>query len=234
MPVRGVNVIITALTKGQGSTSRSGQMTDILEFPDGVRLARLDEIPGPETDRAEAWSRMARARISPGFTLADAPDLRFRYYAEINVNASRIWAVFCDLCAELLSDPATLIAGDDDAEPREIAEGDVSKLLNILEPHQYQLAHDGFLQFGLLNDQVEEIAEVFVTPTKHFKVWLNDIGRFHAIMKRHELGEQTKMEFIDEYPRVTTRLPEARGIVVDPETLWKDVGNLVSGVTRMQ
>ena len=125
------------------------------------------------------------------------------------------------------------MAGEDVAEPRAIANADVAKLLGALSPYQYQLAHDGFLQFGLLNDHGDRITEVFVTPTKHFKVWLQDADQFHSIMGVHELPERTTMEFIDEYPRTTTRLPESRG-VLDGAILWKSVGDLISGAMRMQ
>jgi hypothetical protein len=200
-----------------------------LEFPDGVRLAKLEEIPGSEPERSAGWERVRQAHIVPGFTVTDSlSDHRFGHFAEINVNASQIWALFRDLCAGLLSDPATLIASDVDTEPRHVLGGELAKVLNALEIYQYQLAHDGFLQFGLLNDRVEGISEVLVTPTKHFKVWLNNIERFRSIMNDHKISERTKMEFIDEYPRVTTRLPEGRGAVVAPETLWKVVADLIS------
>jgi hypothetical protein len=205
-----------------------------LEFPDGVRLAQLEEIPGPEADRSAAWARVKQAYIVPGFTVTDSlSDQRFGHYAEINVNASQIWALFCDLCAGLLSDPASLIASDADTEPCHILEGEVAKILNALEIYRYQLAHDGFLQFGLLNDRVEEVTEVLVTPTKHFKVWLNDAERFRSIMDKREIPERTNMEFMDEYPRVTTPLPEGRGVVVAHETLWKVVADLVNSPKPM-
>jgi hypothetical protein len=142
--------------------------------------------------------------------------------------------VFRDLCAGLLSDPTTLIAGDADREPYPIAAGNVSKFLNVLEIHRYQLAHDGFLQFGLVSDHSDEIEEVFVTETKHFRVWLNDIERFRSIMHGHHICERSRMEFIDEYPRVTTRLSGDRELIVDPERLWRDVAELATSSGLLQ
>jgi len=169
----------------------------------------------------------------PGYTLVDAPnDVRFGHYAEINVNASQIWTVFSDLCVALIPDPATLIAAEDDIEPHRIVSADVSTLLRALERYQYQLSHDGFLQFGLVNDSPEEIAEVFVTPTKHFKVWLNDDAEFRSVMDKHELRECETIEFIDEYPRVTTRLPEGSAALIDRQKLWEHISQLVSGLVQ--
>lgn len=211
----------------------TGWMTDILELPDGVRLARLEEIPGPDTDRSPVWARLRNARIAPGFTFVQSPPgERFRGYAEINVNASEIWAVFHALCSALLGSDVSLIAGDMDDEPVPIVSGDTSMILNALERHRYQLAHDGFLQFGLLYDQGDELAEVFVTPTKHFKVWLNDENRFRSLMYDHGLPQRETMEFVDEYPRVTTRLSEDRGVLLHGEEFWKHLSNLIDG-TKM-
>jgi len=231
-----VNVLFWRVTRSKFATLRCPMITRPLEFPNGIRLARLEEIPGPEPDRSAAWERIMRSHIVPGFTVADSSsDVRFRYYAEINVDASQIWEVFRDLCAGLLTDPAALLAGDDeDIEPHKVAQTDVPALLRALAPYHYQLAHDGFLQFALVSDHADQIAEVLVTPTKHFKVWLNDIALFRAIMEHHEIRERAKMEFIDEYPRVTTRLPEGNAVVADPEILWRDIADLVTGAPLMQ
>jgi len=119
-----VNVLISAPKRGG---LRGVGMTGLLEFPDGVRLAQIEEIPGSEAERSAVWEQIKRAQIAPGFTLADSlEDARFRYYAEINVNASKIWEVFRDLCASLLVDPATLIAGEIDDDPLEIACAELS------------------------------------------------------------------------------------------------------------
>jgi len=85
-----------------------------------------------------------------------------------------------------------------------------------------------------LNNQTEEITEIFVTPSKHFKVWLNDVESFCLVMESHKLPERTEMEFIDQYPRTTTRLSHDRGVVVDREILWKDISDLVNGDARVQ
>jgi len=37
-------------------------MARTLVFPDGVRLASKDEIPGPKPDREAAWARIQSAR----------------------------------------------------------------------------------------------------------------------------------------------------------------------------
>ena len=45
---------------------------------------------------------MGHATIAPGYTLVTSTAGGFSWYAEANVDAPRVWEVFCDLCAVLL------------------------------------------------------------------------------------------------------------------------------------
>ena len=180
-----------------------------LVFPDGVRLARKHEIPGPEAVRSALWDRIEAADIAPGFIIKQTSDTQFVAYAEINVDAPNIWAVFCDLCHALLGPVATFIANEDDETPRPLGTADVRMLISTLERYERQLAHDGSLQFGLLDEQGGMITEVLVTPTKHFQVWLNDEKRFRSIMEQHGLRETDHLQFLDEYPHIIVQFTEA-------------------------
>lgn len=182
-------------------------MSSTLIFPDGVRLAREDEIPGSNPRHSETWTRVQSAHIVPGFVLHDAEDERFAHYVEINVNAPHIWAVFCDLCQALLGPNATFIVGDADSELAPVASARVLSIIAALEPHSYQLAHDGFLQYGLMSDRDGTLSGVLVAPEKHFKVWMNDEECFRQVMQRHEIRETDHLEFLDEYPRIMVALP---------------------------
>jgi hypothetical protein len=181
-------------------------MPSTLIFPDGIRLARRDEIPGPEPLRSETWARVECACIESGYVLHAADDARFTHYAEINVDAPQIWAVFRDLCQALLGPDATLIVGEADREPVPVGSADVLSVIATLEPHQYQLAHDGFLQYGLVSDRDGKINEVLVAPEKHFKVWMTDEKSFRQIMERNDIRGTDHVEFLDEYPRTAVAL----------------------------
>jgi hypothetical protein len=181
-------------------------MPNTLIFPEGIRLAARDEIPGPEPHRSELWARVQSASIEPGFLLKPSQDPRFACYAEINVDAPSIWNVFRDLCLALLEPAATLLAGDIDSGPQALGTAPVAAIIATLDRHKDRLAHDGYLQFGLLSIHDDRLNEVFVVPTKHFQVWLNDLSRFRAVMSRHAIREAAVLQFIDEYPRTTVRL----------------------------
>ena len=181
-------------------------MGSTLVFPDGIRLAHASELPGPESERVAALERIQSANIAAGYQITEAVDARFSHYAEANVDAPRAWAVFRDLCEALLGHSATLLLGHVDDDPTPVGTVDTAELLALLEPHQYQLMHDGWTQFGLLDQRHGQLNEVFIAPTKHFKVWLCDAGRFRAVMEAHAVPSAGVLEFIDQYPRVTTPL----------------------------
>jgi hypothetical protein len=194
-------------------------MSNTLEFPEGVRLAQLDEIPGPEQARSDAWSKIQNADIRPGYVITQSDDPRFRFYVEANVDASEIWDVFRDLSQSLLGKTATLLIGEVDEEPFPVATASVEHALRVVQPHRYQLANDGFLQFGLLNQEGNEIREVFVAPTKHFKLWLTDTRTLRSVMREHGIPEVDALQFIDEFPRTTLRLRSDSGFLQNVDDL---------------
>jgi hypothetical protein len=192
-----------------------------LVFPDGVRLARLHEIPGPEPRRAQEWARLQHVEIHPGFVVCKQGDPTSGFYAEANVDAPRIWGVFCDLCEHLLGQSATLLIGDPDEEPFAVATNEVSLILGCLEPYRYQLAHDGFIQFGLMDQERSQGGAVLVAPTKYFKLWFTDVGLLRVLMKKHGIPE-TKgeaLQFLDQYPSVTTPLPAENRAFLNAEEM---------------
>jgi hypothetical protein len=193
-------------------------MPSTLIFPDGVRLANREELPGPESERATLWARIEAANIAPGFVLTPTDGERFTCYVEANVDAPSIWPIFRDLSRALIEPKATLLFGELDDEPRSLVSGDITTIIEVLSRHEYQLAHDGYLQFGLVSDD-DAINEVFVAPTKHLKVWLNDEARFKAVMHEYGVREVDRLEFLDQYPRTTATLPTDQGVLRDAAEL---------------
>ena len=185
-------------------------MASTLILPDGVRLARRYELPLSGEARASAWARVVVANITAGFTITESSDPRFSFYAEANVDGPQIWVVFRELCRTLLGPQTTLVLSEIDDEPSPVGSANVLAILNMLEPHRYQLINDGYLQFGLVDNRTDLVSEVFVNPTKHFSVWLNDEELFRSILQDFGIPEAEELEFLDEYPHTTTRLPDDR------------------------
>jgi len=203
-------------------------MANTLVLPDGVRLARKDEIPGPEPQRLAAWARVESASIGRGFVLRPAKNESFTHYAEINVDAPHIWEVFCDLCQVLLGSRATFVVGEIEDELVSVGPADVFAVIKLLERHQYQLAHDGFLQYGLVCNQGGVTSEIFVTPVKYLKVWMNDEPAFRGTMMRHGIEEADHLEFLDEFPRTTITLSSDTVALPSADTLIKQLQNEIS------
>ncbi len=183
-------------------------MKNKLVYPTGVRLATEEELPGPANDHARLWSLVQSANICPGYCLKITSTSKYPFYAEVNVDAPGLWKLFCDLCRGLLKDEAALLMSEIDDEPRILGIAPTDSLLDLLEPHESQLVNDGYIQFGLIDEEYDSLSEVFVVPTKHIQVWFKNLRQFRSIMMAYDLTEEDHLEFLDEYPRTTTRLPE--------------------------
>jgi len=200
-------------------------MPSTLVFPEGIRLAHRHEIRGPKAHRAAAYARIRAAKIEPGFTLTESKDPRFAFYAEANVDAPRIWAVFRDLCQSLLGAEATFVINQIDYEPMPIGTAGTLEILGILESYRYQLTHDGMIQFGLVHQVDGLVREVFVAPTKHFMVWLDNPNSLHSVMKKHSVPQADKLQFIDQYPRISIPLPR-------DQTPFRDHGEFIRQLAK--
>jgi hypothetical protein len=161
--------------------------------------------------------------------LRESSDPSFAFYAEANVDAPKIWGAFRDLSRGLLGSSATLLIGEIDENPIPLGAAQTGIILGLLEPYAYQLAHDGLIQFGLGARTDRGITEVFVTPTKHFKVWLNDEIEFESVMQAHAIERPESLQFIDEYPRTTTPLSAEQTSFADHASLFEHLRTKLKG-----
>jgi hypothetical protein len=180
-------------------------MAGSLMFPKGVRFPAADEIPNNDL-KAGLLDRIADADIREGYVLGTSENPNYPYYAEINVSAPQVWSVFVDLSRQLLPEEVGLILGEKDQEKEHLFLGSYTSredLLKVLGSFEFELANDGFIQFGLIHQVAGKTEEVFVAPSKHFLVWTSDGVSFQKVMQAHGIPEFNKLSFIDEYPRVT-------------------------------
>jgi hypothetical protein len=180
-------------------------MAGSLIFPKGVRFPVADEMPNNDL-KAGLLDKIANADIREGYVLGTSDNPNYPYYAEINVSAPRVWNVFVDLIRQLLPEEVGLILGEKDQEKEHLFLGSYTSrevLLKVLGKFEFELANDGFIQFGLIHQVAGKTEEVFVTPSKHFLVWTSDGESLQKVMQAHGIPEFEKLSFIDEYPRVT-------------------------------
>lgn len=178
----------------------------MLVFPEGIRLARANEIPN-SPEKSESVKKIRSAKIEQGYVTQTVSESLFTCYAEANVDAPQIWQVFRSLCEALLPQEAMPIIGEIDEEPLHngIYE-QTQKLLALFERFNYYLTNDCNIQFGLASETDIELTEVFVTPTKHFQIWTNKAEVLADVMRKYGIAESDELQFIDELPRATTAL----------------------------
>lgn len=180
----------------------------MLIFPKGIRFPESIEIPNSKSEKSEMLEKIRTANIEQGFVISEPlEDSIFKFYAEANIDADKIWDVFRNLCENLLPEEVMPIIGEDDDEILHNGKYDnKAKLLSLFEEYEFYLANDCFIQFGLGFESETELTEIFVTPTKHFQIWLNDSDKLRQLMKKFNIPEFEKLQFIDEFPRVTIAL----------------------------
>lgn len=178
----------------------------MLVFPDGIKLARANELPN-SSDKSELLEKIRDARIEQGYVSQKADETLFTCYAEANIDAPQIWQVFRSLCEALLPEESFAIIGEIDEEPLHSGSyARTQELLALFERFSYHLANDCYIQFGLAAQSETELAEIFVTPTKHFQIWTSKADVLADVMTKFGIAEADELQFIDEFPRTTMAL----------------------------
>lgn len=183
----------------------------MLQSPPTIRLPRPDELP----NNPEVFERLKgreQAKIVEGFVLKDntSHDLPFKFYAEINIDNSKLWHLFTALSTQL-PDEISYIYNLYEEEP--IYSPYVAKkpLLLFLNYYDLELTQDCNLEFGIIFQSADKLVEVFISESKFVKFWGVDEKAFREIMDDFQLSETPDMKFIDEFPKV-----------VEPLTMFND------------
>jgi hypothetical protein len=184
--------------------SLSHGRSEPLRFPRGVRLALREEIP---RCTEEILQRIAGADIRSGFTVKSTSDPGYSSYLEANVHADHIGPIFADLVGQLMPDFAAPLITHKDEEATFGPYTRTQAALAVFAPYAESLSHDGFLEFGMIYQRDGHTEEVLVTATKHFKIWTHRGSEAIGELKKHGLLRADSLQFIDEFPRTTERLP---------------------------
>jgi len=189
--------------------------TEALKFPRGVRLATEVEIPRSK-DKLDALARIQNANITTGFVLTTTADPGFSTYIEANVHADEIWSAFESLAVRLLPDVSAPLIGWKDDDVTFGPYTSKSAALAVFRTHAECLQHDGFIEFGLMFQQGGKTEEVMVTGSKYLRIWTNNPTLASETLLSHGIACVDKLQFIDDYPRVTERIV---GIPTSDETI---------------
>jgi hypothetical protein len=184
-----------------------------LELPVTIRSPRYDELPDNERTRQKLIEREG-ANIVEGFTLRQNPssDHPFKIYAEINIDNVNLWALFKALTLEFPEEVCLVYRHIDD-EPSFSRYMGKSELMDQIQPFEFELTRDGFLEFGIIYQDEKSLQEIYIKKAKYIQYWGMNEAAFRKTLADFEIYEVEDLNFIDEYPLATESLgshfPEA-------------------------
>jgi hypothetical protein len=178
---------------------------EALRFPRGVRLAAEADLPGGN-NKLDELAGISIANITTGFVVTTCEDPGFSTYIEANVHADEVWSVFETLALRLLPDVSAPLVGWKDDAATLGPYTDKAGALAVLRAHAESLQHDGFIEFGLMFQQGGKTEEVLVKGSKDLRIWTNNPTVAIETLSSLGVPSAEKLQFIDEYPRVTERL----------------------------
>ena len=185
-------------------------MKPTLELPKTLRPPKMDEVPMNSSVKERLELRKT-AKIVEGYKLLPKDDnpehsnLAFNFYAEINIDNSKLWNLILELSNELPSE-VSLIFNHVDSEPNYGKYSEKTHTLEILNKYKTEITSDTFIDIGMIFHSESELIEIFVPESKYIKFWGVDQESFLKIMDNFNLKEIDGIEFVDEYPKVREAL----------------------------
>jgi hypothetical protein len=201
----------------------------MLEFPKTIRIPQLTEVPN-DPEIIERLQEVLIAPINEGYTIKkDNPHgLPFVFYAEINVNNSRLWEVVQSVL-KLLPEICCCVYNSYDTEAVFGEYMQKKDILATLSDFRYELSTDCDIEFGILFNSETMLTELYVTESKYIRFWGMDELPFKDLMKELYLPENAEIRFIDEFPKVvvplTTLDPSARSTELVLQELYNSFGD---------
>jgi len=178
----------------------------MIELPPTLRAPRIDEVP-KNSPALERLKQRDKANIVQGYKLLqndeneEQQQLPFNFYAEVNIDNSKLWKLITRLSQEL-PDVASLIFGYEGEEPFYGNYIDKNDLLTDLLEFKSEIVKDTFIDIGIIYSDEERLIEIFIPESKYVKFWGVDEESFRQIMNDFNLREIDNIEFVDEYPKV--------------------------------
>jgi hypothetical protein len=197
-----------------------------LALPPTIRTAHADEVT-PNEEVLKRLKERENAAIVEGYTLQQNPstDIPFRFFSEINIDNSRLWALFTAL-ASLLPEDISVIYHHIDDEPTYVPYKNKAKVLEQLAPFQLELTQDGLLQVGLIYQDDNRLEEVFIKRAKYLQFWGTDEEGFREVVRSFRLREVEGLQFIDDFPLATEPLKQHHPNARETDDVLKELQNL--------
>ncbi|WP_420571839.1 hypothetical protein [Kordia sp.] len=197
-------------------------MKSKLELPKTLRLLESSEAPR-DLAVLERIKLSKTANIVEGYTLFQNDpnsEFAFKFFAEININNSRLWDLFLSLCDELPTE-ASLIFNVVDGDPNYGEYTEKFEILDFLKDYKTEIVLDTLMEIGMIFHTENELIEVFIADCKYIKFWGVNESSFLKIMESFSLKKVEDIKFIDEYPKVRESLFISENDVKKPEEFMK-------------
>ena len=197
----------------------------MIELPKTLRPPGADEVPDNSSAK-DRLNKLKTANIVEGYVIhkkesdKENKNIPFGFYAEININNSKLWDLI-GLLSNELPDVAALIFGLEETEPNYGEYVDKSDLLTDLTKFKKELTQDTFIEWGLIYNDAERLIEIFISESKYIRFWGVNKKSFLQIMNDFKLKEINNLEFIDEYPNVREPLTSFDSTAIDSSELIK-------------
>jgi hypothetical protein len=177
-----------------------------LQLAPTVRAPFPDELPRNSSAHARL-TELANANIVEGFLIKENKkgELPFNFYAEININNSRLWSLFLAL-SEQLPELVSCIYNFYDNDTKFGKYLPKETVITTLSKFELELVQDCNLEFGLIFHDNDSLIEIFIVESKYVQFWGKDEHRFIEVMKSFDLQHVLDINFIDEFPKVVEPL----------------------------
>jgi len=181
-------------------------MKPILELPITMRPPKMDEVPR-NSSVSERLELRKTARIVEGFKFLpkdgspENAELAFNFYAEINIDNSRLWKLILELTQQLPNE-ISLIFNHIDCDPEYGKYVDKIQTLDFIAKYETEIVSDTHIDIGMIFHSDAELIEIFIPESKYIKFWGVNQEAFLKAMNKFDLKEVDGIEFVDEYPKV--------------------------------
>lgn len=173
------------------------------KLPIGIRIPDFDDYPNGYDDINR---KRELANISEGYKLTAIHEEKFTHFVEINIDVDNLWSLFVALSDRLLGDTAYGVVGFKDEKPTLSNFTKKQSIIDIFNKYKFELANDGFIQFGIADYDESSLNEIFITSFKYFQVWTTNYNELIETLNNFQLLEQENLNFIDEFPVVSDAL----------------------------
>ncbi|WP_346846826.1 hypothetical protein [Clostridium sp. UBA3061] len=179
----------------------------LYKLPLGIRIPKNNEYPSG-FDVKSINDKRNSANIIEGFIIKEVSEQKFSYFAQVNMDADKIWDVFCGLTNKLIESAAYGILGFKEEESILSRFTQKERLINIFEKYKFELTNDGYLEFGIAYYDESTLNEIFVSSFKYMNIWATKKEPLVQVLNSFGIKQIEDIQFIDEFPVVSEALLE--------------------------